>query len=377
MPRFPALAAASLLSFSVATASAQQAPPSPAGDAVNVDEPAPEQVAEADKLARRARVAELLSPETRALFESWDEAAFEAFGDKVRAEDVDEDNLSDAESEILGAYQFVLFEESLTFQTGEIVLGDNLATLRIGEELRFLGPVDAKRVLVDLWGNPPGAEPLGMLFPIDVSPASEAGWGVVVTYSDDGHVDDGDAADIDYDDLLEQMQADVRDENEARSAQGFEPVTLTGWAESPHYDGRAHNLYWAKELAFEGSPEHTLNYSIRVLGRTGVLELNAVAGISQLAMIKPKMQRVLTMVTFNPGQRYDDFDSSIDKAAAYGVGALVAGKIMAKTGLLAGLLKLLIAAKKLLILVVVGVGAAVRGFLRRRREPEQESSAAE
>ena len=65
--------------------------------------------------------------------------------------------------------------------------------------------------------------------------------------------------------------------NEEREKQGFERVTLIGWAEPPSYDAAAHKLYWAKELAFADNPDHTLNYNIRVLGRRGVLVLNAYA----------------------------------------------------------------------------------------------------
>ena len=35
---------------------------------------------------------------------------------------------------------------------------------------RFLGPEDSQKVLVDLWGNPKGDAPLGMLIPADKEP---------------------------------------------------------------------------------------------------------------------------------------------------------------------------------------------------------------
>ena len=56
----------------------------------------------------------------------------------------------------------------------------------------------------------------------------------------------------------------------------------------PSYDAAAHKLYWAKELMFGTDMDHTLNYNIRVLGRRGVLVLNAVAEMKQLAVIRTR-----------------------------------------------------------------------------------------
>ena len=63
------------------------------------------------------------------------------------------------------------------------------------------------------------------------------------------------------------------------------------------------------------------------------------------------------MAEFNPGNRYEDFDSNIDEVAAYGIGALIAGKVAAKAGLLAGGLLLL---KKFGVLLVLGLAALGR-----------------
>ena len=70
--------------------------------------------------------------------------------------------------------------------------------------------------------------------------------------------------------MLKDMKEGTEDHNDARKEAGFEAVHLIGWAEKPHYDASAKKLYWAKELNFEGSSAHTLNYDVRVLGREGV-----------------------------------------------------------------------------------------------------------
>ncbi len=63
------------------------------------------------------------------------------------------------------------------------------------------------------------------------------------------------------------------------------------------------------------------------------------------------------MAEFNDGNRYLDFDPDIDEVAAYGLGALVAGKLAAKAGFFtAGLLLL----KKFGIFLLIGLAALGR-----------------
>jgi uncharacterized membrane-anchored protein len=225
-----------------------------------------------------------------------------------------------------------------TWHTGVVDLGDGIGTLTIPDGFRYLGPEDASAVLVDLWGNPP-SDTWGMLFPIEVEPMDENSWAVEISYSEDGFVDDSDAADIDYDDLLATMQDDTAAESEYRIEQGYPAIALVGWARSPYYDGDTRKLHWAKELQFGDMAEHTLNYNIRVLGRKGVLVLNAIGSMDDADSIIGEMEPIMASASFNDGYRYEDFDPEYDKVAAYGVAGLVAGKVLAKAGIFAALLK--------------------------------------
>jgi len=258
------------------------------------------------------------------------------------------------------------FLDSLHYRTGEVDVKGGHSTLKLTPDFRYLEAGDAQRVL-QAWGNPPDSSVLGMILPANLSPIDHNGWAVVITYSDDGHVSDADAAKTDYAAMLKDMQQQTRDSNDERKKRGYGTVDLVGWATPPHYDAATNKLYWAKELAFSGESQHTLNYDIRVLGRGGYLSLNAVAGMNQLQMVESKMQNVLEMTDFDAGQRYGDFNASTDKIAAYGIGALVAGTIAAKAGLFAKLLAVLIAAKKFIIVGVLAVGAAIKKFFSRSK----------
>jgi uncharacterized membrane-anchored protein len=257
------------------------------------------------------------------------------------------------------------FEASLTYQHGEVILGDGLATIQVPEGFGLLGPDDGERLLVDGWGNPPGEKPLGVLVPDDVSPFSDDGWAVVLSFEDDGYVEDDEAASLDYDELLEDMQDGAREENEWRRENGYATVELAGWATEPHYDPTTNKLYWAQDLVFGDGAEHTLNYDIRMLGRRGVLVLTAVSSMGQLPRIETGMQSVMASVDFNEGHRYSDFDPGVDKIAAYGIGALVAGKVAAKAGIFKLLLGLLVAAKKLVVVVAIAAVAMVKRLFGR------------
>ncbi|WP_229415821.1 DUF2167 domain-containing protein [Pseudoduganella armeniaca] len=243
---------------------------------------------------------------------------------------------------------------SLKFQEGKIALPGGIATLDLPAGFRYLPPADAGRLLSEGWGNPPGIETLGMIVPTAVNPLTREGWGVVVTYEKEGHVKDDDADSIKYDELLKTMQESMKEANEERKKQGYEAMTLVGWAEAPHYDKASHKLYWAKELHSEGDKDNGLNYNIRVLGREGVLVLNAVANMDQIAQIRKEMKTVTAFSDFTPGNRYADFNEKTDKVAEYGLAALVAGGAAAKLGLFGKLFALLLAFKKL---IVVGIGA--------------------
>ncbi len=256
--------------------------------------------------------------------------------------------------------------DSLKFQQGKITLPGDIATLDLPAGFRYLPPADAGRLLTEGWGNPPGIETLGMIVPTAVNPLSREGWGVVVTYEKEGHVKDDDADSIKYDELLKSMQESIAASNEERKKQGYQPMTLVGWAEAPHYDKASHKLYWAKELHGEGDTQNGLNYGVRVLGREGVLVLNAVAGMDQIAQVRSEMKNVTAFSDFTPGNRYADFDEKTDKVAEYGIAALIAGGAAAKLGLFGKLFALVLAFKKILLVGLLAAGGWLFKLLGRK-----------
>jgi len=248
------------------------------------------------------------------------------------------------------------------YLSGHLFIG-TIASVDVPEGFKFLGPKDAQAVLTDLWNNPPDETILGMLVQDSVQYLADESWAITFSYEEDGHVKDDDAEKIDYTELLEQMQEDTRNGNSERIRQGYDKITLVGWAQLPYYDKASHKLHWAKELIFDDdSLYRTLNYNIRMLGRKGVLVMNVIAGMESLGDIRSHMKQILASTNFNTGSRYEDFDDSTDKIAEYGIGALVAGAVLTKSGLLAKIGFFLAAGWKF-----IAVGAmAFFGFFRKR-----------
>jgi len=257
------------------------------------------------------------------------------------------------------------------WRDGQVAVDEAKGRFNLNDNFRYLGATDARKVLEQLWGNPPDDSVLGMIVPKGRGVLDDSGWAVVVTYSDEGYVSDEDAAKIDYAQMLKEMKEADKEDNAARKEAGYDAIELVGWAEPPHYDAASKKLYWAKELQGEGSQHRTVNYDIRVLGRRGYLSLNAVARMDELAEVKTGMQQLLPMVEFDTGSRYADYDKSTDKVAAYGIAALIGGGIAAKAGLFAKLGALLLGLKKLLIPLVLVVGAffkKILGFFTRKKD---------
>lgn len=259
-------------------------------------------------------------------------------------------------------------EKTLHYQTGKVKLENGEILMDIPSSFKFLGATDAKRVVEDLWGNPPsGTSVLGLLLPADEY-AILSSYAYVVTYEGMGYVKDGEAADMDYDALLKQLKEGNVEENKERARLGLDQLHLVGWAARPYYDKDKKVLHWAKEYSIEGSEDNTLNYDIRVLGRKGVLIMQAVSTMGSLDSVNAHMDDVLAIGSFTEGNRYSDFDSGTDNVAAWTVGTLVAGKLAAKVGLFAVLAKF----AKFIFLGIALAGGAIWRFITGRKKKEEE-----
>ncbi|MCB9884795.1 MAG: DUF2167 domain-containing protein [Planctomycetes bacterium] len=230
----------------------------------------------------------------------------------------------------------------------------------------FLAGRNAQRFLEDV-GNERDPSVLGVAFPADYD---EARMFAVYSYADEGHVEDDENPDFGA--LLADMKESTKAGSKERKKAGLQSVELLGWAEPPHYDKAQHKLYWAEKLQFEGEDGPTLNYNVRILGRTGHLVVQGVGGIDQLPLVAARSKDLLGVTEFVEGQRYENFDPAYDKVAAYGIGGLIAGKLALKAGLFAKLGILLAKFLKPLLIGLAVLGGAIAKVFTGRKKAEPE-----
>ncbi|GAA5484141.1 DUF2167 domain-containing protein [Haloferula sargassicola] len=259
------------------------------------------------------------------------------------------------------------------YQTGDVELPGGLAALHLPAGYRFLPEEGAKKVVVDLWGNPPESveDTLGLIVPAEEELDQFDSWAVVVEFEEEGYVSDHDADEIDYDELLSQMKEGASAANAERTAAGYPAVDIVGWAIPPHYDKSHKVLHWAKDVHFSDAEDDTLNYDVRVLGRRGILNLQAVASMSNLAEIQDVSPLLTGMVEFLPGHRYADYDPKTDKKSELSlagmiVGGAVAAKLAAKAGILAKLGIVLAKGWKAIAIGAVALGGMFKKLVRRQ-----------
>jgi len=256
--------------------------------------------------------------------------------------------------------------KAMKYQTGVVKLSSDVAQLTVPQGFKYLNADQSNYVITELWGNPPRKDVMGMLFPETGGPFADSSYAFIITYEALGYVKDEDADKIDYDEMLKEMQKEEKEVNVERQKQGYESIHIVGWAQKPYYDKTNKVLHWAKELRFGSQGSNTLNYEIRILGRKGILSMNAVAGMNELPLVKKDIDKVLHIATFTEGNKYSDFDSNIDKVAAWTIGGLVAGKILAKVGILAFFGKFL----KLILIGLATIGGAIVKFFKGKKKED-------
>lgn len=254
----------------------------------------------------------------------------------------------------------------------QVDVGDTLAEIKLPDGLAFAGAADARRLLEQMGNLTDGSEQ-GIIVPR----AQDQDWFIVLEWNPIGFVKDDEKDSIDAPALLKSISEATEESNAERKKRGRPGLHVVGWAEPPRYDPVTHNLTWAL-LGRNDEGGESINYNVRVLGRSGVMSVTLVDSPRNLARAKPAVDSVISGFGYKQGKRYAEWVPG-DKVAEYGLTALVAagaGAAAVKLGLLGVLAKLFAKAGKLVIVALAGVGAlgvklwnALRGKASAR--PEQ------
>lgn len=249
-------------------------------------------------------------------------------------------------------------------QTIELV---DQAKLQLPEGYGFVPRAESERVM-EVMGNQTGPSFLGLVFPL-----SDAQWFVTVDFEESGYIKDEEAKDWDADGLLKSLKEGTEAANEHRADVGVPPIKVTRWIEPPSYNAAAHELVWSAEIRLRDGedPDPGVNYNTYVLGREGYISLDLVTSVSTVEADKPIARELLTAVSFNDGKRYEDFNASTDKVAAYGIAALVGGAMAKKLGLLAAIAAFAAKFAKIIFVGVAAFGAAIAKWFKGRSQPQE------
>lgn len=232
------------------------------------------------------------------------------------------------------------------------------AVIQVPQGYVFLDEKSTSRFL-ELTGNPPRDG--HYLF----APAS-LDWFAVFAFDATGYVKDDEK--IDADQLLQRMKAADGPGNEERKRLGMEAIFTDGWQVPPHYDADTRRLEWGMRLR-TASGHQVVNYSSRLLGRSGVMRAILVSDPGTLAADTQHFKDGLKQFAYVPGETYAEFKAG-DKVAAYGLAALIVGgaaAVATKKGFWAALVAFVAASWKLLLGVGVAALAGLGSLFKRKK----------
>ncbi len=243
--------------------------------------------------------------------------------------------------------------------------------LNVPAGMAFVPSAEAARIL-RAYGNPSNSNPVGLL----TGTGDDANWLAVIRFIKEGYIKDDDAKDWNADDLLSNLKQGNEEANEERAERGFPKLELIGWIEKPAYDASTHRLVWSLASKTEGEADEAdrgVNYNTYALGRDGYFSLNMLTSEHSVEKHKPIAHELLSDLSYVPGKRYEDFNSSTDQIAAYGLAALVGGVAAKKLGLFAVILAFAAKFAKVGILALLALGASIGKFFKRK--PKQVATA--
>jgi uncharacterized membrane-anchored protein len=224
-------------------------------------------------------------------------------------------------------------------------------------------PQPAAGRLMQALGNSADERLIGL-----IESSGDSQWLVIARYEPSGYIKDDDAKNWNVDDLFKSLKEGTEEANKRRTEMGFPPLEIVGWVQKPSYDAATHRLVWsmAARTPGEGEAEQSVNYNTYALGREGYVSLNLITARASVERDKPVANTLLSALKFDDGKGYQDFNSSTDKVAEYGIAALVAGVAAKKLGLIAVILAFAAKFAKVLLLAGAGVVAVVAKFIKRK-----------
>lgn len=233
----------------------------------------------------------------------------------------------------------------------------NVATLNTLKDEGFLDPINSDKFL-EITGNLTSGS-------TNILVAPDNSWWATFDFDPSGYVKDDEK--IDADALLKQLKESDAPSNEERTRQGLPKLYTVGWAIPPHYDNQTKRLEWALKIRDDSNSE-AINYTIRILGRTGVTSATLVSDEEHLTQNIDEFKSSLKGFDYNFGEKYAEYREG-DKVAEYGLAALIAGGaavVATKKGFWAIVATFFAAAWKFIAVGAIAVGGWVSSLFKKK-----------
>lgn len=249
--------------------------------------------------------------------------------------------------------------EDLAWQRGPAAapIGKN-ALLNVNEDIVFIDEANSSKFL-ELTGNLPG-DGNYIIF------NTKDRWWAGFSYEDSGYIKDDEK--IDADTLLKQLRESDGPSNAERKRLGLSELHTEGWYVPPHYDPATKRLEWGVKLRSDNG--YTANYTIRLLGRSGVTSATLVSGPDRLDENVRSFKAMLPGFEYKAGEKYSEFKQG-DRVAEYGLAALIAGgaaAVATKKGLWGTIGAFLAASWKLVAGAAVAAAAGLKKLFSRNKQ---------
>lgn len=260
----------------------------------------------------------------------------------------------------------ILKEDRISPEKGTVYLAACHAQIVVPQGFVYIDADQSKKLLIDYWGNIEDRVEgvMGSLVPANCEAFYQISVAYVISYDNCGYIKDDDATTIDYDELMKQIQEASSENNKNLPLE--QQLTIKGWAVPPQYIKSTHTLIWAKSIGSINGD--IVNYDMRVLGKEGMVSVNAVTDFSALDEIKTKSDMIINSVVYDRGYAYSDFDPTVDRISDWTITGLIAGGALAKSGVLAKLGVFLLKCWKFIVIGAVAIGASIKSLFSRRKK---------
>src|SRR5262245_55805252 len=179
------------------------------------------------------------------------------------------------------------------------------ASISVPAGCLFTG-MDGVKTFLEVTENIPNGSERGVV--MCQSEATPTPWFVLFSYDESGYVKDDEGASLDADAILESVRRNTEEGNDERRRRGWGTMSVEGWVTKPFYDKATNNLTWAI-TAHDDKGGRTVNHSVRLLGRGGVMHADLVTSPEELSALVPTFNNMIGGYAYSPGFKYAEWRS--------------------------------------------------------------------